>query len=180
MMKRTSLLIFLFLAAMAADAVSNTGLPTSVCAQDFCGPEQKRIWLRFQSSSGLDDKRAPGMYSGECFHNSPVLDGRRAHYGGILIDSDNDRLYFDGRFSFYTADNPYALMSFNAAQELFDSSYGSSHELEINSTFAFISIEDEHMIRRYWFRQDDTEGRLTLVGYFGPLHTILCDLRRNG
>lgn len=178
-MKRTSLLIFLLFAAMAADAVSSTGLPTSVCARDFCGPEQKRIWLRFQSSSGLDDKRAPGMYSGVCFHNSPGLDRNRAHYGGVLIQSAGDKLFFEGRFSFFTDYNPYDRLSVENARRKFEAPLDPSRVLKKRRTFASISFEDRFFSRRYWFRRDEISDRLLLVGYFGPMHTILCDFDRN-
>ena len=179
-MKHASLVILLLMLAGSASAALEPGLPTNVCSERFCGPFQERIWNRFQSFSGVDHERTPGVYSGICFHNSPSLDGDRTHYGAILIDKAGDGLFFDGRFSFYTENNPYAHLTLDKARERFDKLFHPSHELEINRTFAFVGLEDKVVSRRYWFRQDEINDQLVLVAYFGPLHTILCDLRRNG
>ncbi len=178
-MKNASTLLLLLTLAAGAGAVAESGLPTSVCYDDFCGPSQQRIWDRFQSSSDFDPELSPGLYSGVCFHNSPMLNGNRAHHGGILIDKAGDRLFFDGRFSFFTERNPYTHLSMDSARDRFEALFEPGHELEVRRTFAYISFDDRFVSRRYWFRQDKTAGRLMLVGYFGPLHTILCDLRRN-
>lgn len=179
-MRHASILFLLLVLARAASAALESGLPTSVCYDDFCGPTQQRIWNRFQSSPVFDPDLSPGVYSGVCFHNSPMLNGDRAHHGGILIDKAGDRLFFDGRFSFFTERNPYTHLSMDGARERFDELFEPSHELDVRRTFAYISFDDRFVSRRYWFRQDNSDGRLMLVGYFGPLHTILCDLRRNG
>lgn len=178
-MRHASILFLLMTLAGTASAANEFGLPTNVCYEEFCGPQQQRIWKRFQSSSGLDQNLSPGLYSGVCFHNSPVLDGSRVHYGGILIDKVDDRLFFDGRFSFFIDNNPYIHMSMNNARERFDKLFHPNHELKVRRTFAYISLEDKFVSRRFWFRQDGVKNRLVLVGYFGPLHTILCDLQRN-
>ncbi len=179
-MKHAWLLCFLLTAAGSVSAALEADLPTNVCYEEFCGPRQQRIWSRFQSFSGLDHERTPGVYSGVCFHNSPNLDGDRVHYGAILIDKAGDGLFFDGRFSFFTEKNPYAHLTVDKARERFDKLFHPAHELEISRTFAFVNFEDKIVSRRYWFRQDEINDRLVLVAYFGPLHTILCDLRRNG
>lgn len=179
-MKRAPLLSLLMALAGTAGAAFEPGLPTNVCAEEFCGPFQERIWNRFQSFSGLDHERTPGVYSGVCLHNSPILDGNRVHYGAILIDKAGDGLFFDGRFSFFTEKNPYAHLTMDKARERFDKLFHPAHELEISPTFAFVGLEDKVVSRRYWFRQDEISDRLVLVAYFGPLHTILCDLARNG
>lgn len=178
-MKRAGSLFFLLTIAGIASATPDSGLPTNVCYQEFCGPQQERIWSRFQSYSGLDQERTPGVYSGICFHNSPTLDGDRVHYGAILIDRAKDRLFFDGRFSFFTQSNPYAQLSVDKARERFNKLFDPTHELEISRTFAFVNFQDKYAARRYWFRQDEINDRLVLVAYFGPLHTILCDMQRN-
>lgn len=178
-MKHVSILLFILIVTRIASATPDSGLPTNVCYGQFCGPWQERIWNRFQSFSGLDHERAPGVYSGVCFHNSPNLDGNRVHYGAVLIDKADGRLYFDGRFSFFTESNPYARLSSDSARKSFDKLFHPSHELEVGRTFAFVALEDGFVSRRYWFRQDGINDNLVVVSYFGPLHTILCDLRRN-
>ncbi len=178
-MRHGTILFLLLTLAGTASAANEFGLPTNVCYEEFCGPSQQRIWNGFKSSYGLDRELSPGFYSGVCFHNSPILNGDRAHHGGILIEKSGDGLFFDGRFSFFTERNPYIHLSMNSARKRFDKLLDPSHELKIKRTFAYISLEDKFVSRRYWFRQDKLNGRLFLVGYFGPLHTILCDLKRN-
>jgi hypothetical protein len=178
-MRHAQLLFLLMTLTGSASAALEAGLPTRVCAEDFCGPLQKEIWDRFQSFSGIDHERSPGVYSGVCFHNTPGLNGNHAHYGAILIEKTRDGLFFDGRFSFFTENIPYTDLSIENARDRFDKLFDPTHELEIKRTFAVASLEDKFVSRRYWFRQDENKSRLALVGYFGPLHTILCDLTRN-
>jgi len=178
-MKRASTLFSLLMIAASATAVPEIGLPTSICSENFCGPRQERIWNRFQAFSGLDYEHTPGMYSGVCYHKSPGLDGNRVHHGGILIDSAKDRLFFDGRFSFYAEDNPYTHLSVHKARQRFDKLFHPTHELEVSRTFAYVDLKDNFVSRRYWFRQGPRSEALVLVGYFGPVHTILCELERN-
>ena len=178
-MKRASTLFFLLMIAASATAVLEIGLPTSICSENFCGPRQERIWNRFQAFSGLDYEHTPGMYSGVCYHKSPGLDGNRVHHGGILIDGAKDRLFFDGRFSFYAEDNPYTHLSVHKARQRFDKLFHPTHELEVSRTFAYVDLRDNFVSRRYWFRQGPRSEALVLVGYFGPVHTILCELERN-
>jgi hypothetical protein len=178
-MKRASTLFFFLMIAAFSAAAVHTDLPTSICSEEFCGSRQGRIWNRFLDFSGLDYERTPGMYSGVCFHKSPKLDADRVHYGGILIEKANDRLFFDGRFSFYTENNPYNHLSVYTARQRFDDLFHPTHELEINPTFAFVELRERFVSRRYWFRQGPTNEALLVVGYFGPLHTILCELERN-
>jgi len=178
-MKRASTLFSLLMIAASATAVPEIGLPTSICSENFCGPRQERIWNRFQAFSGLDYEHTPGMYSGVCYHKSPGLDGNRVHHGGILIDGAKDRLFFDGRFSFYAEDNPYTHLSVHKARQRFDKLFHPTHELEVSRTFAYVDLRDNLVSRRYWFRQGPRSEALVLVGYFGALHTILCELERN-
>jgi hypothetical protein len=178
-MTQAPLLFLLTTLTVPASAALEAGLPTGVCSEDFCGPFQEEIWNRFQTFSGIDHERSPGVYAGVCFHNTPSLNGDRVHYGAILIEKTKDGLFFDGRFSFFTENNPYADLSAEDARERFDGLFDPTHELDLNPTFAFVNLEDRFVSRRYWFRQDGNKNRLALVGYFGPLHTILCDLRRN-
>ena len=178
-MRHASVLFLLTTLAASASAAVEPGLPTNVCYDNFCGPRQEKIWNRFQLSSGLDRELSPGLYSGVCFHNTPLLDGSRVHYGGIMIDKANGRLFFDGRFSFFTDNNPYLHMSMAGARQRFHQLFEPSHALEIKNTFAFIEFEDRLVPRRFWLRRDGVRNRLVLVGYFGPLHTILCELKRN-
>lgn len=178
-MKRATTLLVLLMVTGSTAASLATGLPTSVCSEKFCGPRQEKIWNRFLQSSGLDHNRIPGMYSGICFHKSPAYDADQAHYGGILIDRSSNRLFFDGRFSFYITQNPYIHLNVHTARKHFDKLFHPTHELEIRRSFAFIDFKGKLTSFRYWFRQDRNNDRLLLVGYFGPRHTILCDLERN-
>ena len=178
MMRELILFSLLAMTGIVA-AAPEPGLPSSVCSGKFCGPRQQRIWDRFQASSRLDYERMPGVYSGDCFHNSPMLEGDRVHYAVALIDSAGDRLFFDGRFSFFTDGNPYVHLSVDDARRRFDELFDSGHELEVHNSFAVAVFDDRFIPRRYWFRQDPNDDRMMLVGYFGALHTVLCDLRRN-
>lgn len=176
---RVLILFSLFAMAGFAAAAPEPGLPTNVCSGKFCGPRQQRIWDHFQTASGLDHERTPGVYSGGCFHNTPMLDGEREHYAVALIESAGDRLFFDGRFSFFTDGNPYSHLNMEDARERFNQLFLPGHELEVNSSFAVAVFEDRFIPRRYWFRQGSDDSRMVLVGYFGALHTILCELTRN-
>ena len=150
-------------------------LPTNVCHEPFCGPAQQGIWNRFQDGTGLDLILVPSVYSGTCYHNSPAYDPDAPQFGGILIDEAGGHVVFDGRFSFYRQQHPYARLSVDAARKRFSD----VRELALFDSFAYAEASSSLKPFRYWLRQDAVTGGLLLVGYFGYSHTMLCTLDRN-
>ena len=151
------------------------GLPTNVCLDPFCGPAQQGIWKRFQDGTGLDLLLVPSVYSGTCYHNSPAYDPDAPQFCGVLIDELKGHVVFDGRFSFYQRQHPYAHLNLKAARERF----AEVRELALFDSFAYAEAVDSLRPFRYWLRQDAVTGGLLLVGYFGFSHTMLCALERN-
>jgi len=151
------------------------GLPTNVCLDPFCGPAQQVIWNRFQDGTGLDLLLVPSVYSGTCYHNSPAYDPDAPQFVGVLIDELKGQVVFDGRFSFYQRQHPYAHLNVKIARERF----AEVRELALFDSFAYAEAVDSLKPFRYWLRQDTNNGGLLLVGYFGYSHTMLCALERN-
>ncbi len=151
------------------------GLPTNVCTGSFCGVVQQEIWNRFQNATGLDVRLIPSVYSGNCYHNSPMLDPHLRHFGGLLIDKLDGQVFFDGRFSFYEEKQPYAHLSVETARVRF----AAHRDVTLGDEFAYAEASDSLKPFRYWFRQDARGDGLLLVGYFGYQHTILCTLDRH-
>ena len=168
------LLLFFFL-LVSLRASHAEGLPTNVCLDPFCGPAQLGIWNRFQDGTGLDLLLVPSVYSGTCYHNSPAYDPDVPQFCGVLIDELKGRVVFDGRFSFYQRQHPYANLNVNAARE----SFAEVREIALFDSFAYAEASDSLKPFRYWLRQDADTGGLLLVGYFGYSHTMLCALERN-
>lgn len=168
------LLVCLFLLAPLS-AGHAADLPINVCHEPFCGPAQQGIWNRFQDGIGLDLILVPSVYSGICYHNSPAYDPDTPQFGGILIDEADGHVVFDGRFSFYQQQHPYAQLSVDAARERFSD----IRELALFDSFAYAEASSTLKPFRYWLRQDAVTGGLLLVGYFGYNHTMLCTLDRN-
>ena len=150
-------------------------LPTNVCHGRFCGPAQQGIWNRFEGGTGLNLLLVPSVYSGTCYHNSPVYNPDDPQFGGVLIDESKGRVVFDGRFSFYETQHPYIHLSVEAARKRFPE----ARELTLFDTFAYAEADNSLKPFRYWLRQDADNDSLLLVGYFGYRHTILCALDRN-
>jgi hypothetical protein len=151
------------------------GLPTNVCTGSFCGLVQQEIWNRFQTATGLDVGLIPSVYSGSCYHDSPMLDPHLRHFGGLLIDKLDGQVFFDGRFSFYEDKQPYAHLNVETARVRF----GARHGMTLLDEFAYAEASDSLKPFRYWFRRDAGGDGLLLVGYFGYQHTILCTLDRH-
>ena len=151
------------------------GLPINVCHGPFCGPAQQGIWDRFQDGAGLDLLLVPSVYSGTCYHNSPAYDPDAPQFGGVLIDELKGHVVFDGRFSFYKQQHPYAHLNVDAARERFPD----VHELALFESFAYAEASSSLKPFRYWLRQEKDTDVLLLVGYFGYSHTMLCSLERN-
>ena len=166
------LCVFLLAAVCAGHA---EGLPANVCHEPFCGPAQQGIWNRFQDGTGLDLLLVPSVYSGTCYHNSPAYDPDAPQFCGVLIDELKGQVVFDGRFSFYQRQHPYAHLSVEAARERF----AEVRELALFDSFAYAEAVDSLKPFRYWLRQEADTGGLLLVGYFGSSHTMLCALERN-
>jgi hypothetical protein len=154
---------------------STLGLPTNVCTGSFCGLAQQQIWNRFTTATGLDVGLIPSVYSGNCYHNTPMLDPHLRHFGGLLIDKLDGQVFFDGRFSFYEDKQPYAHLNVETARLRF----GARYEVILRDEFAYAEASDSLKPFRYWFRQDTGSDGLLLVGYFGYQHTILCTLDRH-
>lgn len=170
----SGLLLCVFLLA-SLSAGHAEGLPTNVCHEPFCGPTQQGIWNRFQDGTGLDLILVPSVYSGTCYHNSPAYDPDAPQFGGVLIDELEGHVVFDGRFSFYQQQHPYAQLSVDTARERFPD----ARELALFDSFAYAEASSSLKPFRYWLRQEADTGGLLLVGYFGYSHTILCALNRN-
>ena len=168
------LLLCLFLLA-SLRASHAEGLPTNVCLDPFCGPAQQGIWNRFQDGTGLDLLLVPSVYSGTCYHNSPAYDPDAPQFCGVLIDELKGNVVFDGRFSFYQRQHPYAQLNVKTARERF----AEVRELSLFDSFAYAEAVNSLKPFRYWLRQDANTGGLLLVGYFGYSHTMLCALERN-
>jgi len=166
------LCLFLWVSLRASHA---EGLPTNVCLDPFCGPAQQGIWDRFQDGIGLNLLLVPSVYSGTCYHNSPAYDPDAPQFCGVLIDELKGQVVFDGRFSFYQRQHPYAHLSVEAARERF----AEVRELALFDSFAYAEAVDSLKPFRYWLRQEADTGGLLLVGYFGSSHTMLCALERN-
>ena len=150
------------------------GLPTNVCV-DFCGPAQQDIWNRFENATGLKLLLIPSVYSGTCYHKSPAYDPHTPQFGGLLLDKVNGQVIFDGKFSFYKQEHPYAHLSVETARERFPE----LREVALFDGFAYAEASDPLKPFRYWFRQDADSDGLLVVGYFGYRHTILCALDRH-
>ena len=170
----SGLLMCVFLLA-SLNAGHAEGLPTNVCLDPFCGPAQQGIWNRFQEGTGLDLILVPSVYSGTCYHNSLAYDPDAPQFCGVLIDELKGHVVFDGRFSFYQQQHPYAQLSVDAARERFSE----FRELALFDSFAYAEASSSLKPFRYWLRQDPDTGGLLLVGYFGYSHTMLCTLDRN-
>ena len=151
------------------------GLPINVCHEPFCGPAQQAIWNRFQDGTGLDLLLVPSVYSGTCYHNSPAYNPDTPQFVGVLIDELKGQVVFDGRFSFYQQQHPYARLSVDTARERFPE----IRTLKMFASFAYAEAADSLKPFRYWLRQEAETGGLLLVGYFGYSHTMLCALDRN-
>ncbi|MDH3670820.1 MAG: hypothetical protein OES46_06580 [Gammaproteobacteria bacterium] len=151
------------------------GLPTNVCTGSFCGLAQREIWNRFENATGLDVGLIPSVYSGSCYHNSPIVDPHIRHFGGMLIDKLDGQVFFDGKFSFYEETQPYARLNVETARVQF----GERRDVTLREEFAYAEASDSLKPFRYWFRQDASGDGLLLVGYFGYQHTILCTLDRH-
>ncbi len=151
------------------------GLPTNVCTGTFCGLVQQKMWQRFEKAVGLDLDLIPSVYSGNCYHNSPMLDPHINHFGGVLIDKRGSQVFFDGKFSFFERKQPYAHLTLETARIRFAALWG----LTLHDEFAYAEASDSRQPFRYWLRQDAQGDGLLLVGYFGYRHTILCALDRH-
>jgi len=174
------LLPLLLLAANppATNAATN-GIPSGVCAQRNCTPAQARIWKSFQAAQAPDFGPAPQVYSGHCCMDGRGFDPRAVHFGAVLIDSIDGALLFNGRFSFFTKRNPYTHLNVVAARARFTSRSAPAMKLKLRPSHAFTESVSTMQPFRYWLRQPSGGNNLLMVGYFGFVHTILCDLHRN-
>lgn len=160
------------------DAEPRAELPTGVCMAEFCGPEQRRIWTRFERGEGLGRALVPGVYAGTCYVHDDLYDPDRAHHVGFVIDEVGGRPRLFLRFSFFAEANPFArLVDIDAARRSLDDAV---LPVVLHDGHAYADYADAHFFSRYWFRRDPLTGHVVLVSYFGYRMTILCDAAANG
>ena len=165
--------------AVADDSLSNDpgpGLPTGLCKAIECSPVHEDAWARFQTGTAVDDLSLPALYSGICWVMGPGYNANHRHHVGLLIDQLGDRVAMGLRLSFFSKKQPFIELDRKAATRFFDDTpmpmvYGDGYGFaEANEKAPF----------RYWVRRDGaTPDKLSMVGFFGFRHTILCSLRDN-
>jgi len=154
---------------------SAEGLPTNVCAEEFCSKPQKKIWQRFSSAREFDQSRIPGVYSGICYYGGLYVPPDAPQFAGIFISSSENRFHFDGRFSFFEKYNPYDALTLASAREQFPK----KHALKLEASFAYSNLSGKFVPIHYWMRHDPKSDELLVVGYFGFRKTFLCALDRH-
>jgi hypothetical protein len=165
-------IVICFALIAVPQANEQMGLPTNVCSGDFCGPTQQDIWNRFQGAAGLKLDLIPNAYSGTCYYDSPTINPHQPQFGGVLIDKENEDVFFSGRFSFHKSTNPYADLGPETLREKFRRQFG----ITLYDHFAYAEASESFAPFRYWFRQETDSDDLLLVGFFGFEQTILCAL----
>lgn len=146
-----------------------------VCGLNSCTPKMKSILTEYQQ--GSTDMELPGVYSGECYHKTRMYNPNHAHFGGIIVDK-NDNYYFGGSFSFFTSDNPYRGLDLDSARERFKIKYEEKYLVSKKDAGFYVDLNPNQIpLWRYYFSQKD--GIVNIVGVWGVEHIMFCEMLRH-
>ncbi|CBW26563.1 hypothetical protein BMS_1733 [Halobacteriovorax marinus SJ] len=169
--------IILFITILSAKAeIPDHG---NFCYADSCSNPQMVMWDFYKELDQFNIVESQ-VFSGDCFHSSPIYSNEVNHHGVILIDRNGKDTHMGGKFSFFAKKNPYKNWDIERARADFTDIYSKEKRLTVTSKFAYIDLNPGELpIMRYWFKSTGDADTLMLIGTWGASHSFICELRAN-
>lgn len=123
----------------------------------------------------------PGMYSGECFHNSLSLDPETTHYIGLLIDTHNGKLTMSPVLQYFGEENSMKDWTLEEARKEMSGDWITKGFFKIYPTSLTSHYVDEegYPALVYWARQDQKTRDIYFMAYMRGWSTAFCVARPN-
>lgn len=155
--------------------------PRNLCYNGDCGVEMQRIFNAFNEAGAVDTQRLPQVLSGNVYWLSSSYDANHAHHGGVILDRDaTGAMTFNGRWSFFARQNPYASTTVDEARNWSATHYpvvDRGDHLYVNSN---PSADGRNSLPiEYWLRQNAQTGDVYVIGFWGDGRFSVGELKAN-
>lgn len=125
-----------------------------------------------------------GMYSGECYHQSSMLDPETTHYIGVMFDynsANNNQLFMAPVFQFFGDANDMKDWSLEVARKEMSEAWKTSGVVTIHPTSytAMVADDSGSPVYIYWARQNKQTKKLYFLSYMRQFSFAFCEARLN-
>jgi hypothetical protein len=171
---KTILSVSLMLLTLNAFAWEAPEIIENACYQG-CTPKMEKMYKKFLDTK-QPPKFIPGMYSGECNHNSSSLDPNTTHYIGLLLDQDANGTYMAPVLQYFGDSNDMKDWSLDQARKEMSDEWKKTEIVKMHPTSMTAHFEDEegNPALVYWARQDLKTKDIYFMAYLKGFSTAFC------
>ncbi len=145
-----------------------------------CTPKMEAIYAEFNRLQTAP-KFIPGMYSGECYHQSGSLEPETTHYIGLLLNRDNKGAYMSPVLQFFGEENSMKDWSLDTALKEMSPDWIEAGRMTFHKTSATADVEDDNGYPAlvYWARQNHETKNISFLAWLRGLSYAFCELTPN-
>lgn len=147
---------------------------------DGCTETQERIYNEFNRLQTAP-MFIPGMYSGECYHQSPSLDPETTHYIGLLLNRDAKGAYMSPVLQYFGEENSMKDWSLEDGLREMSPDWISAGRMTMHPTSATAHVEDDqgYPALVYWARQNPETKNISFMAFLRGWSIAFCELKPN-
>ncbi|MBC7540495.1 MAG: hypothetical protein H7281_16845 [Bacteriovorax sp.] len=145
-----------------------------------CTPKMEKMYDNFQNTKSAP-VFIPGMYSGECHHNSWALDPETTHYIGLLLDQDSKGTYMGPVLQFFGDSNDMKDWSLEDGRKEISGDWKKTLKVAWHPTSLTAHVEDENgnPALVYWARQNPLTKEIYFMAFMAGFSTAFCTAHPN-
>lgn len=176
---RFSLCTFALLISFAAHAWDAPEILENAC-YDGCN---EKMWTMYDNflNTPTAPKFIPGMYSGECNHQSASLDPDTTHYIGMLLDTDSKGAFMSPVLQYFGEGNDMAEWSLEDARREMSPDWREAGRITWHPTSATATVKDNegYPAMVYWARQNVETKEIYFLAMLRGFSYAFCTLKPN-
>ena len=147
---------------------------------DGCNEPMLKMYDNFLNTPTAP-KFIPGMYSGECNHQSGSLNPDTTHYVGMLLDTDDKGAFMSPVLQFFGDGNSMADWSLSEARREMSPDWRDAGRITWHPTSATAAVLDNegYPAMVYWARQDYVTKEIYFLALLRGFSYAFCTLKPN-
>lgn len=147
---------------------------------DGCTEKQEAIYAEFNRLQTAP-KFIPGMYSGECYHQSGSLDPDTTHYIGLLLNNDVKGAYMSPVLQYFGEENSMADWSLETALKEMSPDWIEAGRMTFHKSSATAHVENDegYPLLVYWARQNLETKNISFLAWLSGFSYAFCELKPN-
>ncbi len=143
----------------------------------------EKMWTMYDNfmNTPTAPKFVPGMYSGECNHQSASLDPDTTHYIGMLLDTDAKGAFMSPILQFFGDGNDMADWSLADARREMSPDWRDAGRITWHPTSATAAVLDDegYPALVYWARQNHVTKEIYFLAWLRGFSYAFCTLKPN-